>query len=146
MKRTVEAPPIPTAPSLEQILMASSTDYMSNQQLTFFRTRLCMERDALLAAARETTMHLQDNTVNADPSDRASQEEDYTLELRVRDRERKHLQRINQALERIDNGTYGWCEETGEPIGIGRLLARPTTIYCIDAQERHETLQKRRRG
>lgn len=136
----------PMLPSLEEILAAPEADYMSDRQLMFFRVRLNQERDTLLAAVRETKLHLKDNAVSADPSDRASQEEDYTLELRVRDRERKHLQRIEQALARIENGTYGWCEESGEPIGIGRLLARPTTTFSLEAQERHEALKKRRGG
>lgn len=147
MKRTAEVLPIPITPSLEEILAAPDTDYMSDRQLMFFRTRLNEERNALLAAARETTLHLQEgNALTPDPSDRASLEEDYTLELRVRDRERKHLQRIERALVRIENGSYGWCEESGEPIGIGRLLARPTTTFSLEAQERHEAKQKRRRG
>lgn len=147
MNRVAKVLPIPLPPSLDEILAAPDSDYMSDRQLLFFRARLQDERDALLAAARETALHLQEgNVLTADPSDRASLEEDYALELRVRDRERKHLQRIERALARIENGTYGWCEESGEPIGIGRLLARPTTTYSLEAQERHEAAQRRRRG
>lgn len=129
-----------------EILAAPEDDYMSARQLDLFRNLLSRERDALLDAARETTRHLQDNEAIPDPSDRASLEEDHTLELRVRDRERKHLHRIDQALARIENGTFGWCEDTGEPIGIARLLARPTATYCLDAQERHEIRRKRLGG
>lgn len=144
MNRPAKTPPTLVLPTLDEILAAPDADYMSERQLMFFRALLSAERDALLASARETTLHLQDGGATADPADRASQEEDFTLELRVRDRERKHLHKIDQALERIENGTYGWCEESGEPIGLGRLLARPTTTYSLDAQERHEAHQKRR--
>ena len=136
-----------TAPlDRSEILAAPADDYMSSRQLEFFRTLLSEERDALLSSARETTLHLQVQESTPDPADRASQEEDHTLELRVRDRERKHLHKIDQALVRIEDGSYGWCEETGDPIGIGRLLARPTTTYSLEAQERHEALQKMKRG
>lgn len=129
-----------------EILAAPEEDYMSARQLEFFYGLLQQERDALLNAAKETTVHLQDNEATPDPSDRASLEEDHTLELRVRDRERKHLHKIDEALARIENGTYGWCEESGEPIGIARLLARPTATFSLDAQERHEARRKRLGG
>lgn len=130
----------------EEILAAPEEDYMSARQLDFFHALLQQERDSLLDAAKETTRHLQDNEATPDPSDRASLEEDHTLELRVRDRERKHLHKIDAALARIENGTYGWCEESGEPIGIARLLARPTATFSLDAQERHEVRRKRLGG
>lgn len=129
-----------------EILAAPEEDYMSASQLEFFQDLLQQERDALLNSAKETTLHLQDNEATPDPSDRASLEEDHTLELRVRDRERKHLHKIDEALARIESGTYGWCEESGEPIGIARLLARPTATYSLDAQERHEARRKRLGG
>lgn len=119
---------------------------MSARQLAFFRARLCQERDALLAAASDTTRHLQEFVTTPDPADRASLEEDHTLELRVRDRERKLLHKIDEALARIENGRYGWCAETGEPIGIERLLARPTATCSVEVQEHHEALRKRRGG
>ena len=128
------------------ILTAPADDYMSARQLEFFRNLLTEEKADLLSFARETTLHLQVQESTPDPADRASQEEDHTLELRVRDRERKHLHKIDQALARIEDGSYGWCEETGDPIGIGRLLARPTTTYSLEAQERHEALRKMKRG
>lgn len=132
-------------PTAEELLAQPDDEYMSPLQLAFFRHLLVTERDTLLAAARDTTDHLQDFEPTADPSDRASVEEDHTLELRVRDRERKLLHKIDEAIDRIDNGEYGWCEATGEPIGIGRLLARPTATLSIEAQERHES-QRRMRG
>lgn len=116
---------------------------MSAEQLAFFRRKLRDEEEALLSAVKETTDHLQESEVSADWSDRASSEEEHTLELRVRDRERKLLQKIREALRRIDDGSYGWCEETGEPIGIARLLARPTAALCVEAQERRERTQQR---
>lgn len=130
-------------PTPAEMLAAAPGDYMSARQLAFFRARLCQERDALLAAASETARHLQDFVTTPDPADRASLEEDHTLELRVRDRERKQLHKIDEALARIENGRYGWCEESGEPIGIGRLFARPTATCSVEVQNRHESLKKR---
>lgn len=132
-------------PSVSEILAAPAAEYMSARQLAFFRALLLRERDALLDAARRTTTHLQAYETTPDPSDRASLEEDHTLELRVRDRERKHLHKIDEALARIENGSYGWCQESGEPIGIARLLARPTATYSLEVQQRHE-LRKVQRG
>ena len=116
----------PAPMTVEEILAAPEDDYMSPRQLAFFRLRLQDEQNQLLSNAQETTSHLQDNESTPDPSDRASVEEEHTLELRVRDRERKLLKKVEDAIARIDAGNYGWCEETGEPIGIARLLARPT--------------------
>jgi len=130
----------------EEILAAPEDEYMNADQLAFFRARLCAERDELLDSARATTDHLKEFETTPDPSDRATLEEDHTLELRVRDRERKLLHKIDQAIGRIDNGSFGWCEETGEPIGIARLLARPTAIYTVEAQERHESRERRMGG
>jgi DnaK suppressor protein len=132
----------PGLPSEAEMLSASEDDYMSPTQLAFFRQRLLDEEAALRGAAEETTHHLQETAAEPDPNDRASAEEEHALELRVRDRERKLLKKIAQALKRIDDGSYGWCEDTGEPIGIARLLARPTASLCLEAQERHE--QRRR--
>jgi len=98
---------------------------MSPGQLAFFRRRLLADEQALLSAVKETASHLQQSETSSDWNDRASAEEEHTLELRVRDRERKLLQKIRESLKRIDDGNYGWCEETGEPIGIARLLAPP---------------------
>ncbi|MDR0565354.1 MAG: RNA polymerase-binding protein DksA [Azoarcus sp.] len=136
-----------TAPMTEkEILSAPESDYMSVRQLDFFRRRLQEEKNQLLSNAQETTTHLQDNESTPDPSDRASVEEEHTLELRVRDRERKLLKKIEEAIARIDAGEYGYCEETGEPIGIARLLARPTATLSIEAQERREKLKKMHGG
>jgi DnaK suppressor protein len=129
-----------------EILAAPESDYMSARQLAFFRDRLQNEMDQLLDNAQETTTHLQDNEATPDPSDRASVEEEHTLELRVRDRERKLLKKIGEAIARIDAGEYGWCEETGEPIGVGRLLARSTATLSLEAQERREKLKKMHGG
>ena len=130
----------------EDILAAPESDYMSQRQLDFFRQRLQTERNLLLNNAQETTTHLQDNESTPDPSDRASVEEEHTLELRVRDRERKLLKKVEEAIARIESGEYGWCEETGEPIGIARLLARPTATLSLEAQERREKLKKMHSG
>lgn len=133
---------LPESYSDVALLTSSPSDYMSPSQLAFFRRRLLAERDALLQSAHDTTQHLHEFERTPDPSDRASLEEDHSLELRVRDRERKHLHTIDEALARIDDGSYGWCEFTGEPIGLARLLARPTATLSVEAQELHE---KRRR-
>lgn len=125
-----------------ELLAMPEADYMNEQQLGFFRQRLQqMERD-LLANAGETTEHLRETVIVPDPADRATIEEEHALELRTRDRERKLLKKIHQSLQRIDSGDYGWCEETGDPIGIPRLLARPTATLSLEAQQRRELRQK----
>lgn len=129
-----------------QMLAAPEDDYMSDEQLEFFRQLLLAEKAALIDAARETTVHLRDNEATPDWTDRATIEEEHALELRVRDRERKLLKKIDEALMRIADGSYGWCEDTGEPIGVPRLLARPTATLCVEAQERHEMLERVQRG
>ena len=122
-------------PTEAEIRKAPLKDYMSAAQQAFFRAKLIHERDELLDSAHRTTLHLQEFESTPDPSDRASLEEDHTLELRVRDRERKLLHKIDEALIRLDNGSYGWCEDTGEPIGIARLLARPTATLSVEARK-----------
>src|SRR5574340_343634 len=124
------------------LLKMPASSYMNADQLAFFRTRLQTLRDEMLNNAADTTEHLKANENFADPNDRATVEEEHMLEQRVRDRERKLLKKINQALTRIDSGEFGWCLETGEPIGLPRLLARPTAEYSIEAQERHEQLER----
>jgi DnaK suppressor protein len=136
----------PSTLTREQLLAAPEDEYMSEAQLEFFRQLLLAEKQALIEAARETTVHLQDNEATPDWTDRATIEEEHALELRVRDRERKLLKKIDEALARIADGSYGWCEETGEPIGVPRLLARPTATLCLEAQERHEALERVQRG
>jgi DnaK suppressor protein len=126
----------------EELLKAPEKDYMNEAQLAFFRKRLLELRDQLLQNADDTGEHLRENEVTTDPSDRATLEEEYTLELRTRDRERKLLKKVEKSLKQIDDGSYGWCDETGEPIGIPRLLARPTATLSLEAQERRERVQK----
>src|SRR6516225_12039367 len=126
----------------EDLLKAPDKDYMNEAQLAFFRQRLSELRDQLLQNADDTGEHLRENEITTDPSDRATLEEEYTLELRTRDRERKLLKKVEKSLRMIDDGSYGYCEETGEPIGIPRLIARPMTTLSIEAQERRERVQK----
>lgn len=125
-----------------ELLKMSEADYMNPAQLEFFRERLLtMERD-IRNNADETTEHLRETVIVPDPADRATIEEEHALELRTRDRERKLLKKIKQSLDRIEAGEYGWCEETGDPIGIPRLLARPTATLSLEAQQRRELRQK----
>ena len=126
----------------EEILKAPEKDYMNEAQLAFFRQRLVDLRDQLLKITDDTGEHLRENEITTDPSDRATLEEEYTLELRTRDRERKLLKKVEKSIRMIDDGSYGFCEETGEPIGVPRLLARPTATLSLEAQERRERVQK----
>lgn len=127
----------------EKLLKMPLKDYMNEAQLAFFRQRLVDMQNELLQNADDTTEHLRENEVVPDPADRATIEEEHALELRTRDRERKLLKKIGQSIAQIDSGEdYGWCEETGEPIGLGRLLARPTATLSLEAQERREKVQK----
>jgi DnaK suppressor protein len=126
----------------EEILKAPEKDYMNDAQLAFFKRKLLELRDQLLQNADDTGEHLRENEITTDPSDRATLEEEYTLELRTRDRERKLLKKVEKSLRMIDDGSYGWCEETGEPIGVPRLIARPTATLSLEAQERRERVQK----
>jgi RNA polymerase-binding transcription factor len=126
----------------EDLIKAPEKDYMNEAQLAFFRQRLTELRDQLLQNADDTGEHLRENEITTDPSDRATLEEEYTLELRTRDRERKLLKKVEKSIKLIDDGSYGYCEETGEPIGIPRLLARPTATLSLEAQERRERVQK----
>jgi len=128
----------------EPELLAMPEDvYMNDKQLDFFRVRLQLQRDDLLSNAGETTEHLREDTsIVPDPADRATIEEEHALELRTRDRERKLLKKISQSITRLDSGEYGFCDETGEPIGLPRLLARPTATLSLEAQQRRELKQK----
>ncbi|MBI0538065.1 RNA polymerase-binding protein DksA [Roseomonas sp. KE2513] len=118
-------------------------DFMNPRQLAYFRQKLLLWRQELLREAGETLSSMgQGGIVEADLTDRASVETDRALELRTRDRARKLVSKIDQALERVDNGTYGYCEETGEPIGLRRLEARPIATLSIEAQERHERMER----
>ena len=125
-----------------ELVKMPESDYMNEAQLDFFRARLHqMERD-LLQNAGETTEHLRETVIVPDPADRATIEEEHALELRTRDRERKLLKKVQQSLSRIDSGEYGYCEEPCEPIGVPRLLARPTATLSLEAQQRRELRQK----
>jgi DnaK suppressor protein len=126
-----------------EILAMPEGEYMNEKQLEFFRFKLQTLKDDLLSNAGETTEHLREDTsIVPDPADRATIEEEHALELRTRDRERKLLKKISQSLGRIDAGDYGFCDETGEPIGLGRLIARPTATLSLEAQQRRELKQK----
>lgn len=126
----------------EEILKMPEDDYMNAQQLEFFRRRLTDLEKELRANADQTTVNLRETTVVPDPADRATIEEEHTLELRTRDRERKLLKKVQAAIKRIDDGDYGYCEETGDPIGVARLMARPTATLSLEAQQRRELKQK----
>ena len=118
-------------------------EYMSPQQTEHFKNILFSWKKMLMSEAEKTMDHMkQDSSKLSDPNDAATQEEEFRLELRTRDRERKLISKIDQALSRIDDGSYGYCEDTGEPIGIKRLEARPIATLSIEAQERHEKLEK----
>jgi DnaK suppressor protein len=126
-----------------EVLAMPDTEYMNEKQMAFFRLKLMRLKQDILDNAGETTEHLREETVIVpDPADRATIEEEHALELRTRDRERKLLKKIEQSIARIDAGDYGYCDETGEPIGVGRLLARPTATLSLEAQQRRELKQK----
>jgi len=126
----------------KQLLAMPESDYMNAAQLAFFRHRLKELETEILNNAGTTTENLRETQFVPDPADRATIEEEHALELRTRDRERKLLKKVQQSIARIDAGDYGWCEETGEPIGLARLLARPTATLSLEAQERREMRQK----
>lgn len=126
-----------------EVLAMPDAEYMNDKQMAFFRLKLLQLKQDILNSAGETTEHLREDTVIVpDPADRATIEEEHALELRTRDRERKLLKKIEQSIARIDAGDYGYCDETGEPIGVGRLLARPTATLSLEAQQRRELKQK----
>jgi DnaK suppressor protein len=117
--------------------------FMNERQREYFREKLIIWRDDILKEAKETLQHLQDENQNhPDLADRASSETDRAIELRARDRQRKLINKIDAALHRLDDGTYGFCEETGEPIGLKRLEARPIATLSVEAQERHERRER----
>ena len=136
-----------TKPAVEltdaELMAMPDTEYMNDVQMAVFRHKLSVLKRDILNSAGETTEHLREDTsVVPDPADRATIEEEHALELRTRDRERKLLKKIEQSIVRIDAGDYGYCDETGEPIGVGRLLARPTATLSLEAQQRRELKQK----
>ena len=126
-----------------ELMAMPDSEYMNAVQLAVFRLKLTKLKLDILNSAGETTEHLREDTsVVPDPADRATIEEEHALELRTRDRERKLLKKIEQSIGRIDAGDYGYCDETGEAIGVGRLLARPTATLSLEAQQRRELKQK----
>ena len=126
----------------EELLAMPDSSYMNAAQLAFFKGRLKALEHEILSNAGTTTENLRETQFVPDPADRATIEEEHALELRTRDRERKLLKKVQQSIARIESGEYGWCDETGEPIGIARLLARPTATLSLEAQERRELRQK----
>ena len=126
-----------------ELMAMPDAEYMNDKQMAYFRLKLVGLKRDILENADETTEHLREDTVIVpDPADRATIEEEHALELRTRDRERKLLKKIEQSITRIDAGDYGYCDETGEAIGVGRLLARPTATLSLEAQQRRELKQK----
>ena len=133
----------PQALSDAEVLAMPDDEYMNTQQMAFFRHKLVLLKQDIHESAGQTTENLREDTVVVpDPADRATIEEEHALELRTRDRERKLLKKIEQSIGRIDSGDYGYCDETGEPIGVGRLLARPTATLSLEAQQRRELKQR----
>lgn len=118
-------------------------EFMNPQQLEYFKQKLNDWKEDILRESRETLVHLQSETENhPDLADRATSETDRALELRTRDRQRKLISKIDEALRRIEDGSYGYCEDTGEPIGVARLDARPIATLSLEAQERHERRER----
>ena len=126
--------------------MKKGEDYMSAEMLQHFKDLLLQWKQELMEEVDRTMHHMQEDAANyADPSDRATQEEEFSLELRTRDRQRKLIAKIDAAMRRLDEGEYGYCEETGEPISIKRLEARPIATLSLEAQERHERRERTHR-
>lgn len=128
--------------SESDLLAMPADEYMSPAQLEFFRQRLLNLQRELRENSEETRSHLRETVATPDEADRATQEEEQVLEQRIRDRELKLLHKVEAALRRIDDGSYGFCEASGEPIGVGRLLARPTATLSLEEQERHERAER----
>jgi DnaK suppressor protein len=128
---------------LSNYVPSEDEEFMNTNQRAYFRAKLVAWKNDILREARETLDHLAEESANhPDLADRASSETDRAIELRARDRQRKLISKIDAALQRIEDGTYGYCEETGEPIGLKRLDARPIATLSIEAQERHERREK----
>jgi DnaK suppressor protein len=126
-----------------EVIAMPDSEYMNAKQMAFFRLKLVALKAGILSNAGETTEHLREDTsIVPDPADRATIEEEHALELRTRDRERKLLKKIEQSIASIDADEYGYCDETGEPIGVARLIARPTATLSLEAQQRRELKQK----
>ena len=132
-----------TLHTLEEYRPSETEPFMNERQREYFRKKLLAWKEDILKESRETLQHLQDDNQNhPDLADRASSETDRAIELRARDRQRKLIAKIDAALQRIDDGSYGYCEETGEPISLKRLDARPIATLSIEAQERHERRER----
>jgi DnaK suppressor protein len=132
-----------TQVSVREYRPTDAEPFMNERQREYFREKLVAWREEILKEARETLQHLQDESQNhPDFADRASSETDRAIELRARDRQRKLIAKIDAALQRIEDGTYGYCEETGEPISLKRLDARPIATLSVEAQERHERRER----
>ncbi|WP_029076116.1 RNA polymerase-binding protein DksA [Kaistia adipata] len=132
-----------TLDTLEAYRPSEAEPFMNERQREYFRKKLLAWKDDILRESRETLQHLQDENVNhPDLADRASSETDRAIELRARDRQRKLIAKIDAALQRIEDGSYGYCEETGEPISLKRLDARPIATLSLEAQERHERRER----
>jgi DnaK suppressor protein len=142
VKKQAAAGAAPRVLTETELLKMPEADYMNAAQLAFFKDRLLKMKQELLDNAGLTSEHLRENDMVPDPADRATIEEEHALELRTRDRERKLMKKIDESLMHIEDGSYGWCEETGDPIGLPRLLARPTATLSIEAQQRRELKQK----
>ena len=128
---------------IEPYIVVRGEEYMSKGQLKHFKAILGSWKSELMKEVDRTVHHMQDEAANfPDPNDRATQESEFGLELRTRDRERKLLRKINEALARIEEGIYGYCNETGEEIGLKRLEARPVATMCVEAQERSEMAER----
>ena len=134
---------MPAVKKMERYRPTESEPFMNERQREYFREKLLAWKEEILREAKETLQHLQDESQNhPDIADRASSETDRAIELRARDRQRKLIAKIDAALRRIDEGDYGFCEVTGEPIGLGRLVARPIATMTVEAQEAHERREK----
>ena len=142
-EKPVSRPPEKNGYGLNGYRPSDKEPFMNERQRDYFRAKLLIWKDEILKEARDTLQHLQDENQNhPDLADRASSETDRAIELRARDRQRKLIAKIEEALARIEDGTYGYCEETGEPIALKRLEARPIATLTIEAQERHERRER----
>jgi DnaK suppressor protein len=142
-KRSIDSESAPAANANDSYRPTDDESFMNPQQLEYFRGKLINWKEAILRESQETLVSLQSESLREpDVTDRASSETDWSLELRTRDRQRKLIAKIDSALRRIDEGEYGYCEVTGEPISLGRLEARPIATMSIEAQERHERQEK----
>jgi DnaK suppressor protein len=140
---TLPDAPTPSDAAVDSYVPHAGEDFMNDRQRDYFRRKLMEWKDSILSDSKDTISHLQTETASLpDVADRASAETDKSIELRARDRQRKLISKIDAALRRIDDGSYGYCDETGEPISLGRLMARPVATLSLEAQERHERAER----